>query len=161
MIYEFTFANETVHVHPKSADPVGHSYLLQLHRPRKYQHVASLLIACRKTRKEAWSTFNSLVIFDLTPYYNCMAATYELGPDMCQTIKAIRVEPRLAKRLATGLQQGAAAPDTNYQHLLPSLQHVYIQDSPLFGVLVLSHDLAIRALRLYFGHDDLQVHFVE
>lgn len=158
MIYEYTFANQTVHIHPKAADPVGNLYLLRRHGPRKYQPVASLLMTCRLIRNEAAPTFNALVIFDLTPYYNCMAAAYELGPDMCQTIKAIRVEPRLAKTLFAGLKQGLT-PNTHYQHLLPSLQHVYIQDGPLFGVLALSHGLAVRALRHYFGHEDLQVHF--
>jgi hypothetical protein len=161
IIYEYTFANQTVHVIPKAAaDPVGNTHLLRLPGPRKYQHVASLLLTCRKTRKEATPTFNALVIFDLTPYYNCMAAAYELGPDMCRGIKAIRVEPWLSKRLAAGLQQGVT-PNTNYQHLLPSLRHVYVQHGPLFGVLALSHELAGRALRLYFGHDNLQVHFTE
>lgn len=89
-----------------------------------------------------------------------MGAAYELGPDMCKTIKAIRVAPMLARRLTLSLQQGIT-PNTNYRDLLPSLQHVYVPNSVLFGVFTLSHEVAIRALRLYFGHQDLQVHFFD
>ncbi|KAK1908430.1 hypothetical protein P3342_009279 [Pyrenophora teres f. teres] len=160
MIYEYTFANEIVHVQPKSTDPIADLYTPRIPGAQRYQSVISLLMTCRLIRKEASSIFNGLVTFDLTHYYNCMAAAYELGPDMCQTITSIKVEPRLAKRLAVGIQSGAS-PNTNYQHLLPSLHRVYIQDSPIFGFFLVSHDLAIRALRLYFGHDRLEVQFTK
>jgi hypothetical protein len=158
IIYEYTFVNETVHVQPKSSDQ--YLYLLRLRGGQKHQPAISLLMTCNLIRREARPIFNDRVTFDLTPYYNCMAAVYELGPDVCQFIKAIQIEPRLAKRIATGLQLGFP-PVEGYRHLLPSLQRVYIKHSPLFGLLVVSHDLAIRAVRLYFGNDDLEVRFVE
>lgn len=89
-----------------------------------------------------------------------MAAAYELGPDICRGIKSIRVDPRLAKRLAVGMQQGGVK-ETGYRDLLPALRHVHVSDSSVvFGVLAVSHDLAIRALRVYFGWEGLEVHFV-
>jgi hypothetical protein len=158
MIYEHTFTNKTIHVQPKSTDPLGGSCLLRRHGVPKYQQVISLLMTCRHIREEATPTFNELVTFDLTLYYNCMAAAYELGPDICQAIRAIKVEPRLAKRLALGLQQGAP-PSTSYRYLLPSLQRVHIQQTSIFGLLMMSPDLAVRALRLYFGNSKLEVIF--
>lgn len=88
-----------------------------------------------------------------------MAAAYELGPDICRGIKSIRVDPRLAKRLAVGMQQGGVK-GTGYRDLLPALRHVYVSDSSVvFGVLAVSHDLAVRALRVYFGYEGLEVRF--
>jgi hypothetical protein len=159
MIYEYTFANATVHVQPNSNDQ--DIYLLRLRGAQKCQPVIALLVTCHLIRKEASPVFNEFVVFDLTPYYNCMAAVYELGPDVCQSVRAIQIEPRLAKRLAVGLQLGLSSGESS-QHLLPSLQRVFIRhDSKLFGLLLVSHDLAIRAVRLYFGSESLQVHFVK
>ncbi|KAI1533183.1 hypothetical protein PtrSN002B_010408, partial [Pyrenophora tritici-repentis] len=90
MIYEYAFANEIVHVQPKSTDPIADLYTPRTPGAQKYQSVISLLMTCRTIRKEASSIFNGLVTFDLTHYYNCMAAAYELGPDMCQTITSIK-----------------------------------------------------------------------
>jgi hypothetical protein len=158
MIYEHAFTNETIHVQPKSTDPLGGSHLYRRHGAPKHQQIISLLMTCRHIKDEATPTFNELVTFDLTLYYNCMAAAYELGPEICQGIRTIKVEPRLAKRLALGLQQGAPQ-STNYRHLLPSLQRVLIQQTSIFGLLMMSPDLAVRALRLYFGHSSLEVIF--
>ena len=158
MIYEHAFINETIHVQPKSTDLLGSTYLLRRNGIPKHQQIISLLMTCRHIREEATPTFNELVTFDLTLYYNCMAAAYELGPGICQAIKAIKVEPRLAKRLAIGLQQGAPS-STNYRHLLPSLQQVHIEQTSIFGLLSMSPDLAVRALRLYFGNSNLEVIF--
>lgn len=158
MIYQHVFANEIIHVQPKSTDPLGGSYLPKYHGVPRYQQVVSLLMTCRHIRGEATPSLNDLVVFDLTLYYNCMAAAYELGPEICREIRAIKVEPRLAKRLAIGLQQGAP-PNTNYRHLLPSLQRVHIQQTSIFGLLMMSPDMAVRGLRLYFGYGDLEVIF--
>jgi hypothetical protein len=157
MVYEYAFTNASVHVQPKSSDP--DLYLLRLRKAQKHQPVISLLMACHPIRKEASPIFNDYVIFDLTLYYNCMAAVYELGPDICQPIKAIQIKSRLAKRIAVGLQLGLP-PAESYRHLLSSLQRVHIQDNPrLFGLLLVSQDLATRALRLYFGNESLEVCF--
>ncbi|KAI0622985.1 hypothetical protein TUN199_04989 [Pyrenophora tritici-repentis] len=74
MIYEYAFANEIVHVQPKSTDPIADLYTPRTPGAQKYQSVISLLMTCRTIRKEASSIFNGLVTFDLTHYYNCMAA---------------------------------------------------------------------------------------
>jgi hypothetical protein len=99
MIYEYVFANESVHVQPKSSNQD-----LRLRGARTHQTVISLLMTCHLIRKEATSVFNDFVTYDLTPYYNCMAAVYELGPDVSSSMKAIQIEPGLAKRLAVQLQ---------------------------------------------------------
>ena len=157
MIYEYTFANATVHVQPRSS--YQGLYLLQTRAAQQHQSVVALLMTCHLMRKEATSVFKNSVVFDLTPYYNCMAAVYELGPDICRSIEAIQIEPRMAKRLAAGLQQGCPSRGS-YWELLPSLRKVFIKhDSELFGPLLVTHDLAIRALRVYFGHERLEVCF--
>jgi hypothetical protein len=157
MVYEYTFANASVHVQPQSSDP--DLYLLRLRKAQKHQPVVSLLMTCHLIRNEASPIFNDHVMFDLTLYYNCIAAVYELGPDICQPIKAIQIDPKLAKRIAVGLQLGLP-PAESYRHLLSSLQRVYIKDIPkLFGLLLVSQDLATRALRLYFGNRSLEVCF--
>ncbi|XP_014557013.1 hypothetical protein COCVIDRAFT_37539 [Bipolaris victoriae FI3] len=159
IIYEHTFTHQTIHVRPKSYSSLGTEPPLQSHSAQKYRSVISLLLTCKTTRKEATPTFNALVTFDLTAYYDCMAAVYELGPDICRGIKSIRVDSRLAKRLAAGTQQGRVK-ETGYRDLLPALRHVYVSDNiVVFGVLAISHDLAIRALRVYFGWEGLEVHF--
>ncbi|EMD97791.1 hypothetical protein COCHEDRAFT_31143 [Bipolaris maydis C5] len=156
LIYEHTFTHQTIHVHPKSYSSLGLNSPLHPYGARKYQSVIALLLACKTTRKEATPTFNALVTFDLTPYYNCMAAAYELGPDICRSIRSICVDPRLAKRLAVGMQQGGVK-ETGYRDLLPALRYVYVSDSSVvFGVLAVSHDLAVRALRVYFGWEGLE-----
>ncbi|KAF1839216.1 hypothetical protein BDW02DRAFT_626487 [Decorospora gaudefroyi] len=158
MIYEYTFADGTVHVQPKSTDT--DLYLLRLRGDQKHQAIRSLLMACRIIREEATPVFNECVIFDFTTYHNSMAAVYELEPGICQSIKAIEIDPALAKTMAVGLQLGFRPTET-YRQFLPSLQHVYIKHSPHFGLLVVSHDTAIRALRLYLGNMNLGVHFFE
>ncbi|EUC50080.1 hypothetical protein COCMIDRAFT_82978, partial [Bipolaris oryzae ATCC 44560] len=159
LIYEHTFTHQIIHVHPKAFSCLGTQSPLRPHGTRTYQSVISLLVTCKTTRKEATSIFNALVTFDLTPYYNCMAAAYELGPDICRGIRSIEVDPRLAKRLAVGMQQGGMK-ETGYRDLLPALRHVYVRDSSVvFGVLAVSHNLAVRALRVYFGWEGLEVHF--
>jgi hypothetical protein len=74
MVYEYTFANATVHVQPKSSD--RDLDLLRLRASQKHQSVLSLLLTCQTMRREATPVFNGSVIFESTPYYNRMAAVY-------------------------------------------------------------------------------------
>jgi hypothetical protein len=155
MIYEYAFANEYVHVQPKSSDQD-----LRLRGARRHQTVISLLMTCHLIRKEATSVFNDFVTYDLTPYYNCMAAVYELGPGVSSFNESNTNRTGSRKEASCATHLGTPA-DGSYRHLLPSLQRVSMKHSPVFGLLVVSHDVAVRVVRLYFGSEDLDVRFVD
>jgi hypothetical protein len=88
-----------------------------------------------------------------------MVAVYELGLDVSLFIKAIQIKPRLPENLARQIHLANPASES-HRHLLPSLQRVFMKHTPLFGLLVMSHGTAVRAVRLYLGNEDLEVHFL-
>jgi hypothetical protein len=117
MIYEYAFANESVHVQPKFRDE--DLRLLRLQGRQKHQPVISLLMTCHLIQKEATLVFNDFVTYDLTPYHKCMVAVYELGLDVSSLIKAIQIKPHLPENLARQLHLANPASES-HRHLLPS-----------------------------------------
>ncbi|EDU47137.1 predicted protein [Pyrenophora tritici-repentis Pt-1C-BFP] len=118
MIYEYAFANEIVHVQPKSTDPIADLYTPRTPGAQKYQSVISLLMTCRTIRKEASSIFNGLVTFDLTHYYNCMAAATQQN-----TISAPLL--RLPRKIRNKMYDYVLVGETvrvHYSHLKDDMQ---------------------------------------